>query len=153
MGHRLGLLWYWMICLVNKWRSFCCFWDCTQSKKLYYISNSFVDSGHYCISSEGFLPTVLAIMVIWIKMGCRFLLQWIRFCQNSSLWSVCLGWPCAAWLPLHWVTQAPSPWQRCDPWRDFYTIVVSKWKMKLRSHSIYNSIRRLKYLGINITKV
>ena len=26
------------------------------------------------------------------------LLQWTTFCQNSSLWSVCLGWPCTAWL-------------------------------------------------------
>ena len=29
-GHRLGLLWYWMVCLGNEWRSFCCFWDCIQ---------------------------------------------------------------------------------------------------------------------------
>ena len=28
-GHRLGLPWYWMVCLGNKQRSFCCFWDCT----------------------------------------------------------------------------------------------------------------------------
>ena len=24
----LGLPWYWMVCLVNEQRSFCCFWDC-----------------------------------------------------------------------------------------------------------------------------
>ena len=30
MGHSLGLLWYWMICLGNEQRSFCCFWDCIQ---------------------------------------------------------------------------------------------------------------------------
>ena len=30
LGHRLGLLWYWMICLGNEQRSFCCFWDCIQ---------------------------------------------------------------------------------------------------------------------------
>ena len=30
LGHRLGLLWYWMVCLGNKPRSFCHFWDCTQ---------------------------------------------------------------------------------------------------------------------------
>ena len=30
LGHRLGLLWYWMVCLGNKWRTFCRFWDCTQ---------------------------------------------------------------------------------------------------------------------------
>ena len=27
-GHRLGLLWYWMVCLGK--RPFCCFWDCIQ---------------------------------------------------------------------------------------------------------------------------
>ena len=30
LGHRLGLLWYWMVYLGNKQRSFCHFWDCTQ---------------------------------------------------------------------------------------------------------------------------
>ena len=30
LGHRLGLLWHWIICFGNKQRSFCCFWDCTQ---------------------------------------------------------------------------------------------------------------------------
>ena len=29
-GHRLGLLWYWMVCLGNEQRSFCHFWDCNQ---------------------------------------------------------------------------------------------------------------------------
>ena len=28
--HRLGLLWYWMVCLGNKQRSFCCFRGCIQ---------------------------------------------------------------------------------------------------------------------------
>ena len=27
-GHRLGLLWYWMVCLGNKQRSSCHFWNC-----------------------------------------------------------------------------------------------------------------------------
>ena len=31
LGHRLGLLWYWMVCLGNEQRSFCCFWDCLQA--------------------------------------------------------------------------------------------------------------------------
>ena len=29
-GHRLGLLWCWMVCLGNEQRSFCCFWVCIQ---------------------------------------------------------------------------------------------------------------------------
>ena len=27
---RLGLVWYWMVCLGNEQRSFCHFWDCIQ---------------------------------------------------------------------------------------------------------------------------
>ena len=30
LGHRLGLLWNWMVCLGNEQRSFCHFWDCIQ---------------------------------------------------------------------------------------------------------------------------
>ena len=30
LGHRLGLLLYWMVCLENEQRSFCGFWDCIQ---------------------------------------------------------------------------------------------------------------------------
>ena len=33
----------------------------------YFISDSFVDNEGYSISSKGFLPTVVDIMVIWIK--------------------------------------------------------------------------------------
>ena len=64
LGHRLGLLWYWMVCLGNEQRSFCCFWDCIQ---VYCISDSFVDHDSYSISPKGFLPTVVDIMIIWVK--------------------------------------------------------------------------------------
>ena len=63
-GHRLGLLWYWMVCLGNEQRSFCHIWDCALVWHLLY---SFVDYEGYSISSKGFLPTVVDIMVIWIK--------------------------------------------------------------------------------------
>ena len=63
LGHRLGLLWYWMVCLGNEQRSFCRFWDCIQV--LHF--RSFVDHDGYSISSEGFLPAVVDIMVIWVK--------------------------------------------------------------------------------------
>ena len=61
--HRLGLLWYWMIFLGNKPRSFCYFWDCTKC----YISDTFFYCKDYSIYSKGFLPTVVDVMVIWIK--------------------------------------------------------------------------------------
>jgi len=63
LGHRLGLLWYWMVCLGNKQRSFCLF----EIAFKYCISDSFVDHDGHSISSEGFLPTVVDIMVIWVK--------------------------------------------------------------------------------------
>ena len=34
LGHRRGLLCYWMVCLGNEQRSFCHFWDCTQELHL-----------------------------------------------------------------------------------------------------------------------
>ena len=30
LRHRLGLLWYWMVCFGNEQRSSCPFWNCTQ---------------------------------------------------------------------------------------------------------------------------
>ena len=30
LGHKLGLLWCWVVFLGNKLRLFCCFWDCIQ---------------------------------------------------------------------------------------------------------------------------
>ena len=65
LGHRLGLLGYWMVCLGNEQRSFCHFWDCTK----YCISDSFVDHDGHSISSKGFLPTVVDIMLTWIKFA------------------------------------------------------------------------------------
>ena len=56
-GHRLRLLWYWMVCLRNEQRSFCRFWDCIQVLPL----DSFVDYEGHSISSKGFLLTVVDI--------------------------------------------------------------------------------------------
>ena len=70
LGHRLGLLWYWMVCLGNEQRSFCRF----EIASNYCISDSFVDYENYSIPSKGFLPSVVDIMVIWIKFAhsCTF---------------------------------------------------------------------------------
>ena len=63
LGHRLGLLWYWMVCLGNEHRSFCCFWDCIQvlHLELFCWQRWLLDS------SEGFLPIIVDIMIIWVK--------------------------------------------------------------------------------------
>ena len=63
LGHRLGLPWYWIVCLGNEQRS-CVFFEIASK---YCISDSFVDYDGYSISSKGFLPTVVDIMIIWVK--------------------------------------------------------------------------------------
>ena len=49
-----------MVCLENEQRSFVVF----EIASKYCISDSFVDHDDYSISSEGFLPAVVDIMVI-----------------------------------------------------------------------------------------
>ena len=62
-GHRLGLLWYLMTCLGNKQIHSVVFEIVSKN----CISDCFVDCDGYSISSKGFLPTVVDVMVIWVK--------------------------------------------------------------------------------------
>ena len=52
-----------MICLGNEQRSFCHFWDASKN----CILDFFVDYDGNSISSKWFMPTVVDIMVIWVK--------------------------------------------------------------------------------------
>ena len=54
------LKWTGMVCLGDEQRSFCPF----DIASKYCILDSFVDHGGYSISTKGFLPTVVDIMVI-----------------------------------------------------------------------------------------
>ena len=51
LGHRLGLLWYWLVCLGNRQKSFCCFWGCIQ--ELHFGLFCCYDA--YSLSSKGIL--------------------------------------------------------------------------------------------------
>ena len=62
LGHRLGLPWHWMVCLGNRDHSVV-----FETASKYCISDFFVDHDGYSIYSKGFLPTVVDIMVIWVK--------------------------------------------------------------------------------------
>ena len=64
LGQRLGLLWYWMVCLGNRDHSVV-----FEIAPKYRLSDCFVDYEGYSISSKGFLPTVEDTMVIWIKFA------------------------------------------------------------------------------------
>ena len=64
-GHRLGLLWYWMVCLGNEqWSDHSVIFEIASK---YCISDSFVDYDGYSISSKRFLPIVVDIMIISVK--------------------------------------------------------------------------------------
>ena len=63
LGHRLGLLWYWMVCLETNRDHSVVF----EIASKYCILDSFVDHDGYSISSEGVLPAVVDIMVIGVK--------------------------------------------------------------------------------------
>ena len=57
LGHRLELLWYWMLCLGNKDHSVV-----LGIESMYCIMDSFVDYEGYSISSKGFSPPVVNII-------------------------------------------------------------------------------------------
>ena len=63
----------------------------------YCILDSFVDYDGYSISSKGLLPTVVDIMVIWVKFthSSPFFVHWFLKCRCSLLASPV--WP----LPIH----------------------------------------------------
>ena len=63
LGHRLGLLWNWMVYLGNEHRS--CF--ISEIASNYCILDSFLDYDGYSISSKGFLPIVVDIMTTWVE--------------------------------------------------------------------------------------
>ena len=94
--HRLRLLWYWMVCLENKQRSLCRF----ETASKYCILDSFVDSEGYSVSSKGFLPRVVDIMVICVKVHSfqSILGHWFLKCRCSLLPSP--FWPLPIYLGL-----------------------------------------------------
>ena len=65
LGNGLGLPWYWMVWLGNKQDNSVVF----EIASKYCISDSFVDHDGYSISSNGFLPTVVDIIIIWVKFA------------------------------------------------------------------------------------
>ena len=73
LGHRLGLAWYWMVCLGNEQRSFCHFWDCIQVLDfrllLTMMATPFLLRDSLVVDPTRDLrdPTVVDIMVIWVK--------------------------------------------------------------------------------------
>ena len=59
--------------------------------------------------------TIHGVLAKNTRVVCHSLLQWTTFCQNSSLWSVHLGWPSMVWVIASLNYASPSPWQVCGP--------------------------------------
>ena len=121
LRHRLGLPWYWMVCLGNEQRSFCRFWDCIWVLFLLWLS-PFILSGIISpLISSSILDTYWHFAFSycsWASQGkntevvCHSLLQWTTFCQTSPLWPLHpLGWPHMAWLSFTELDKAGCP---CD---------------------------------------
>ena len=70
-GHRIGLLWYWMVCRTDIED----YWKRTEIILLFLRLHpraaflTLVDYECYSISSEEVLPPVVDIMVIWVKFA------------------------------------------------------------------------------------
>ena len=76
-GHRLGLLWYWMVCLGNEQRSFCYFSGCIQVLKQKSCRKTSVSA----------LLTMPKPLTVWITTNCG------KFCKR---WEYQTTWP-ASW--------------------------------------------------------
>ena len=88
LGHRLGLLWYWMACLGNDQRSFCHFWDYTEV--VYF--------GLFCLFCDSFV----IISLLWLYLFCDSPETAAQFkpLQLTSVCSKILGSPhlqCTLW--------------------------------------------------------
>ena len=97
-GHRLGLPWYWIVCLGNKQRPFWHFWDCTQV--LHFGLT--VDCEGYSISLKEFLLGLLLLLLL-----SHF--SRVRLCATPSLgFSRQEHW---SGLPF------PSPMHKSEKWK------------------------------------
>ena len=92
VGHRLELPWYWMVCLGNRDNSVI-----FEIASNYCISDSFVGHDGYSISSKGFLPTAVDIMVIWVKFTSQPCFCVVRRSRRTSL---CI---CKVYLSCHYL--------------------------------------------------
>ena len=100
----------------------CCF--CFGSVSLFFLElflhwSSVAYWAPTDLASSSFSVLSLCLFILFMGFsrqeywsGLPFLLQWTTFCQNSSAWPVCLGWPYTQHgSNFHWVRQDCGP---CD---------------------------------------
>ena len=110
LGPRLGLPWYWIRFALETNRDHSAIFEIASK---YCILNSFVEHDGYSMSSKGFLPTVVDIMVIWINFTHSSAFCWFP-CWHSCLTTSNLPWfmDPTFWVPVqhcssqHWTLLA-----------------------------------------------
>ena len=105
LGHRLGLLWYRMVCLGNEQRSFCHFWDCIQvlmfklvlekgeepEIKLPTSAGSWKRQETSRKTSISALLTMPKPLTVWITINCgKFWKRWEYQTTWSTSWEICM---------------------------------------------------------------
>ena len=97
LRHRLGLLWYWMVCLGNKQRSFCHCWDCTKILHfrfccwlwglLHFFLEILSHSSRYNVHLNEICP-LQSILVHWfLNCWCSFLPSFVTRNATGIWWS------------------------------------------------------------------
>ena len=91
LGHRLGLLWYWMVCLGNEQRSFCHFWDCIQV--LHFKWTPGVGDGQgglACYNSRGCKESDTTEWLKWTELNWRkeSEMQYLDAISKTTEWSL-----------------------------------------------------------------
>ena len=110
LGHRLGLLWYWMVSLRNEERSLCHLWDCIQ------VLLTLVDYDGYSISSTItshihnwmlLLLLIIFIIIVYLWLHLIILSGAISPLISSSIlgtyWPEDFIFQCPIFLPFHTV--------------------------------------------------
>ena len=86
LGHKLVLLWWWMVCLENKPRSFCNFWDCIQVLYFGLFFSATILSLNFTFQYFCFC---ISFLFFWIASPFLFILCLFRFLKRYSLRKIC----------------------------------------------------------------
>ena len=84
---------------------------------------------------------------------CHFLLQLTTFCQNSSLWPVCLGWPCMmahSFIEVH--TSLHHNKQGCDPWREIDVYRIHSTGVRLEMYFVNHLFLKITETDVDYIK-
>ena len=93
-----------------------------------------------CLSSREDVTLVMVVFslmilwtnIYWVPLGIVHL-QWTIFCQNSSLWPICLRWPCRAWFIASLSYASPFTttklWSTEGKWKQWH--ILFSWGSKI----------------------